>query len=83
MTDRILSDDEVNSLESFAMRWSNNPRELAGPCVRLCTSHRLLTARVQELERQVEALDREILGMYEPPTGGRERSLKRLGLSSS
>ena len=49
---RILSDDEVACLESFAMLWSSNPRELAQPCMKLVASHRLLAARVKELEKE-------------------------------
>ena len=41
MTDRILSEEGVDSLELFAMRWNSNPRELARPCMKLIASHRL------------------------------------------
>jgi len=54
MTDSVLTEKEVNTMEQFAMRWSNEPRQLAKPCVRLCKSHRLQAARIQELEKLVE-----------------------------
>ena len=54
MTDRVLTEVEVDSLELFAMRWNSNPRELARPCMKLIASHRLLQQRVTELEGQAE-----------------------------
>jgi len=53
MSDRILSEETVDSLEMFAMKWNSNPRQLGKPCVDLCRSHRLLAARVKELETTV------------------------------
>ncbi len=54
MTDRILSDEEVEAIHDGKGGWSHATgwvfsHATTGP---LCTSHRLLAARVKELEEE-------------------------------